>query len=232
MSEHKKWTPPYSILAEKKATKPGCWNVNLVTVLGPDGPVGSYEYGYSGKPPFFPFELKGQWYALYSTDYTASRIMKLPTCEDVWVEKGDQWGFCPVEFYVPARQHLNFGGDRTGKLHGTFDTDPEGFVEPHHDQKNDWTFDPVQYCDFGFVCGCVWGDDSSWKVRFFDLAELDKGKVTYDDRFGYFQLHGKLSLAESVNVWGSFDERGKIRIQLTGGQDFRFDGKADLDEAA
>lgn len=232
MSERKPWKPPYSIESKKVPSKPGCWDVNEVTILGPDGqPVHKYNYNYSMKPPFYPFELGGQWYALYATDYTASRIMRLPDGKDIWGEKRDSYGFCPVEFYVPAYQETMFGGDRTNKLKGTFTDDPDSFHEPGYREGYDWTYTPVKYLDIGFSCGCVWGDDTSWKVQFFDFSEIAKGKVTYDARFGYFELHQELSLAQSVKVWGSFSDREDMRISLTGPQAFRTNGKPDVDPA-
>lgn len=230
MSNTQLWKPAYSISAESKQTKPGCWNVHAVTILGPDGnPVGEYEYNYSMKPPFYAFELEGQWYALYAKDYTASRVMKLPSCEDVWGEDRNTVGFCPVEFFVPARQYVEFGGDRTGRMKGYNRRgyyEDSCFEEPHHNAERDWTVHPVEYADFGFVCGCVWGDDSSWKIQFFDFARIKEGIVTYDSRFGYFEMHDKLRLHESIHIHGDFKDRSKLTIDLFGPpRSFTFDGK-------
>jgi hypothetical protein len=30
---------------------------------------------------------------------------------------------------------------------------------------------------FGFVAGCIWGDDSSWKIRYLDLSRASDGIV-------------------------------------------------------
>ncbi len=145
------------------------------------------------KPPFCPFRQGDQWYALYAKDYTASRIMKLPSCEDVWGEERDTFGFCPVEFFVPAIQEMKFGGDRSG----TFDNDFEDFLIPGLDSEYDWTYLEPEYMQYGFVSGCVWGDDSSWKVQYFDLSRLSEGIVLYDTRLGYVELTDK-SLKESI----------------------------------
>lgn len=42
--------------------------------------------------------------------------------------------------------------------------------------------------DFGFVWGCVWGDDSSWKVQNLDLSAVQDGVIRRDERFGYLKL--------------------------------------------
>jgi hypothetical protein len=58
--------------------------------------------------------------------------------------------------------------------------------------------------DFGFVWGCVWGDDSSWKVQYLDLSRIQEGLLKRDDRFGYVKLatHPKLVPSEFIRVWG------------------------------
>jgi hypothetical protein len=42
--------------------------------------------------------------------------------------------------------------------------------------------------DFGFGWGCIWGDDSSWKVQYLDLSRVADGAIHRDDRFGYLKL--------------------------------------------
>lgn len=53
-----------------------------------------------------------------------------------------------------------------------------GGEEPHSTG-----FCPVEYYvppgkDFGFVAGCVWGDDSSWKIQFLDLSRRPRDRYT------------------------------------------------------
>jgi hypothetical protein len=42
--------------------------------------------------------------------------------------------------------------------------------------------------EFGFVWGCVWGDDSSWKVQCLDLRRIREGVISRDERFGYVEI--------------------------------------------
>jgi hypothetical protein len=42
--------------------------------------------------------------------------------------------------------------------------------------------------DFGFVWGCIWGDDGSWKVQYLDLSRVREGVVRREERFGYVEL--------------------------------------------
>lgn len=39
-----------------------------------------------------------------------------------------------------------------------------------------------------FVWGCIWGDDSSWKVQYLDLSDVPKGEIRREERFGYVKL--------------------------------------------
>jgi hypothetical protein len=70
---------------------------------------------------------------------------------------------------------------------------------------------------WGLVAGCLWGDDSSWKVQYLDLANASQGRVARDDRFGAVELPDDLSLADAVTVeeprWTE-DEYPDPNIQL------------------
>ena len=61
------------------------------------------------------------------------------------------------------------------------------------EESHSFGFCPVDYyvpqgCNFGFVAGCVWGDDSSWKLQYLDLSNVEFGIIKRDDRFGYLEL--------------------------------------------
>ena len=93
--------------------------------------VGEYTRNYDQFfQTFFHFQKNGENYALYSPYYTATRIMKLPSCEDIGGEDPHAFGFCPTDFYVPWQVRE----------------------------------DEFSTAEFGFVAGCIWGDDSSWKI--------------------------------------------------------------------
>jgi hypothetical protein len=147
--------------------------------------IGEYVRNYSTLfRTFYPFQLGGRWLALYSRHYTATRLMALPSCEDLGGEEPADAGFCPVDFYVP---------------------------EP----------------GMGFVAGCIWGDDSSWKVQFLDLQEADKGIVKRDDRFGHLELADGWSLERAVEV-----DQGRIRIAAATRHWFTRDGQQIRDPSA
>ena len=64
--------------------------------------IGEYLRNYSSfYNTFHPFVQNGKEYALYSKDYTATRVMELPSCQDIAGEDRNSFGFCPIDFYVP-----------------------------------------------------------------------------------------------------------------------------------
>jgi hypothetical protein len=158
------------------------WKTLIVGVFYEGKLVGKYYRNYASlMKTFCPFLYKDQWFALYSPKYTATRLMKLPECQDIGGEPPVGNGFCPVDFHVPHNP-------KTGKSEG-----------------------------FGFVAGCIWGDDTSWKIEFLDLRESDKGIVKRDARFGYIELPDDCSLADAIMLdsfwwWDLNDDRAEEKI--------------------
>lgn len=68
--------------------------------------------------------------------------------------------------------------------------------------------------DIGFVSGCVWGDDSSWKVECLDLTRVSEGVLKRDSRLGYFELPGKVNLPEAILGVKEVKEGDVTAIQL------------------
>ena len=83
--------------------------------------------------------------------------------------------------------------------------------------------------EFGFVWGCVWGDDSSWKVQHLDLSRVGEGELTRDERFGYVMLDtgepegGEVwrDAREFIHVW-SFDGRRGVELRTRQRFDLEF----------
>ena len=66
-------------------------------------------------------------------------------------------------------------------------------------------FCPVDYFvpdegDVGFVAGCVWGDDTSWKIQALDLSGVESGAIARDERFGLLELPEGKRLGDVVSV--------------------------------
>lgn len=182
----------YFVTTETIPTQPGCWDKLLVSVHqedddGVDTIVGTYKRNYSCLyNTFHPFQKGDKWYALYSKDYQTTSVMELPSCKHL--ADGPE-AFCPVDFYVPQGRDLNMDGSL-----------------PEY-EKNAGTF--------GFVSGCIWGDDSGgWKAEFLDLSKIEEGVLVQDGRLGYFELPGYKDLKDCFDV-GWYGEDGRIRISMS-----------------
>lgn len=196
----------------------GTWNSIEVGVFRTEGEneeqIGSYTRNYSSLfNTFCPFRRNDKDYALYSPDYTATRIMDLPSCRDLGGEERSGAGFCPVDFYVPSyveREYVTLD-DKVFKGRVN-EPKPEDLLprvtrytplDKATGQRitvelPSYPVTPLLYYSFGFVAGCVWGDDSSWKIQYLDLSEADKGIVRRDERFGYIALPDTMSLKQAV----------------------------------
>lgn len=138
-----------------------------VTETGGREQIGEFKRNYSCLyDTWEPFEQDGKFYALCSRDYTATAVMALPECEIIAEETPHGFGFCPTGFFVPTEMKSYIDDD-----------EPEPLLEEWQGK-------------FGFVCGCIWGDDTNWKIEFLDLSEINQGKITRDHRFGYVELPG------------------------------------------
>jgi hypothetical protein len=153
---------PFSVKVETIDHGPGTWSTAHVRVFEGDGAearqIGSYDRNHAGwcESTFAPFSHDGRWYALYAPDYTATRVMELPSCRDLGGEEPHSHGFCPVDYYVP------------------------------HDEPN--VAKAGDGGRFGFVAGCIWGDDLSWKIQYLDLSRVRQGILVRKEMFGYIEM--------------------------------------------
>lgn len=145
--------------------------------------IGSYIRNYRTLyNTWEPFVQDGKEYALCSPHYTGVSVMALPSCEIIAKEEVSAYGFCPRDLYVPGRQDETDDDDR--------DDD---------NQLTCWDESSMKHLgSFGFVGGCVWGDDSSDKIQFLDLSKISEGIIKRDQRFGYMELPSGLTLKQCV----------------------------------
>jgi hypothetical protein len=196
------------------------WPKGTVSVYrkGEESPIFEYSRNYALMKTFEPFRQlrNGVWsdYALISQRYTKLDVLDLQTGTVIATEEpsdmmlsraqalkdkyyadkpevtarslAESAGFCPVEFYVPDWREVH-----------------DGSILPGDQYWDD--YDGLPTGEFGIYSGCVWGDDSSWKVRYIDLSRISEGIVTTDERFGYVELFHGLSLRESASYLPSSD---------------------------
>src|ERR1700722_1672038 len=147
----------YRVAAEEVEGPPGCWKVCILRIFlitpSEQKQIGEYTRNYPALTveTFLPFSRGDRDYALYSRDYTSTRVMELPSCIDIGGEEPNAAGFCPVAYCVP-----------------------EIFTSGNAERES----------EIGFVAGCGWGDDSSWKLQCLDLSGVTQGLVRRDERFG------------------------------------------------
>jgi len=178
--------------------------------------VGEYIRHYSSfYNTFFHFKSNGLDLALYSPEYSATRILALPECVDLGGEEPKGSGFCPVEFFVPSYVEIvtlsNYTDPRRSRRNNPNDeellTQYSTWEYPDRTtgstikaESHSCPVTPRLYYPFGFVAGCIWGDESTWKVQYLDLSRAAEGIVLRDDRFGYIELPSGMSLAQAVEM--------------------------------
>jgi hypothetical protein len=165
----------YFVKGTRKANQPGTWDSTIVEVFRRAGRQGGpekiceYERNLSLLQTFEPFRQGDREFALISRDYTKTAVLDLRSGRVVAEESDASAGFCPVGFYVPDWWDVNDGSIIPGSEYWGPDREwPTG--------------------DFGFVWGCHWGDDGSWKVQYLDLGRVQQGELRREDRFGYVEL--------------------------------------------
>jgi hypothetical protein len=155
-----------------------------VEILDGERVVMAYDRNYAMLQTFEPFRQGDRNFALVSPNYTATSVVDLDAGRVIAAEDPDPAGFCPVGFYVPD----------------WWDVHPSEIPlpgSPHWSGDYEW---PVG--EFGFVWGCVWGDDSSWKVQYLDLSAIQEGVLRREERFGYLELaaHPELDGRDFIGV--------------------------------
>ena len=228
--------------------RPGCWNGVEVAIMqqdakdGPKQNLGTFKRNYSTNFDNFAVCQKfGRYFALYSPDYTSTRIMEITPgvgWKDIGGEDRDSNGFCPTGFHIPLTYDMIFEYDahptntNLKDWNKLLDAYPPGsryvslggyetaqkiryedgkYVQAYtrEDGHYNWVWGPKKLWDhgwiiyppdFGFVSGCVWGDDSSWKIQYLDLSRIEEGIVKRDERFGYIELPPSLSLKKAIET--------------------------------
>lgn len=138
-------------------------------------PCATWERDHGPYETFEPFRQGDRTLALISRDYTRSAVIDLATGAVIAEEDESFYdeaktqpgaGFCPVGFYVPDWWDVHDDSIIPGS--------------EYWDEANEWPRG-----EFGFVWGCHWGDDSSWKLQMLDLRDVTRGVLRREERFGY-----------------------------------------------
>lgn len=195
-----------------QTSQPGRWTTVHVDVLDGGTVVAGYDRNYSMLRTFEPFRQGGRDFALISPYYTAASVIDLGTGEIVAAEEPAAGGFCPVGFYVPDWWDVHDGSKLPGQLTWTAD--------------DEWP----SAGDSGFVWGCVWGDDSSWKIQYLDLSGIQRGTLRREERFGYLKLATRpdAPAKEFIRCW-SFEGKREVEFTVEQIHDLDTGARTDLD---
>lgn len=176
----------YRIVAQSDRPRGG-WGESKIEIFILEGSkstlIGGYTRNYAAfaAETLYPFSRGNRDYALFSPDYTCTRIMELPSCRDIGGEERSSAGFCPVDYCVP-----------------------DIYVSESSTRES----------EIGFVAGCVWGDDSSWKVECLDLKRVTEGVLKRDSRLGYFELPNKINLQDAILGMKETKDGDIVKVQL------------------
>jgi hypothetical protein len=168
----------YCIGAVPLVADPGQWPSTRIEVFRRDATTNAlermceYVRNFNVFETFEPFRQGDRDFALVSRDYTRTAVLDLATGEIIAEEPADTSpgaAFCPAGFHVPDWWDVHDGSVIPGSEYWSPDREwPTG--------------------QFGFVWGCHWGDDASWKVQWLDLSRIREGLIAREERFGYVEL--------------------------------------------
>lgn len=196
---------PFSVESVKIPNKSGTWASTKISIFREKILIGEYIRNYDGfgTDTFCPFKVNNEWYALYSANYTCVRVMKLHSnrIED-WCGEETVTGFCPIEIYIPKYIHSQFTlNDDNSSVSDIFYVDCDYDINEFRDIfLNKEEFISLDSCNFGFISGCIWGDDSSRKLRYIDLSQIENKILKIESKFGYWELPQKRKLHEVIHM--------------------------------
>ena len=188
-------------------------NCKLIEVFNQntDIKVGEFYRNYCsfGVETFAPFFREGKWYALYSPSYVAISAMELPSCKHIECEdQNNSFGFCPVEIYIPQYEWSYTPAKSTEELKSypkenwpwlSKDRYQREYLCPTSEIDNRA---PENYYDeIAFVSGCVWGDDSSWKIEIRDISRAHEGIIKNIEDWGYYEQAFGLDLKQCIRIY-------------------------------
>lgn len=196
--------------------RPGCWEHSLVGVYKGEKKVAEYIRTYPNfeEKTFAAFERDGNWYALYSEDYTSISIARLPSMEKIGGETPDSFGFCPAEILIPRYTKqviLGMSQEKMEKLNIPKENRERASKDIHYKEYNFKAEDlkDSHFENFAMVAGCVWGDDSCWKFQLRDISRAHEGIIS-NIPFEYTELYPSCSLKDIVID----EDYGQISFQV------------------
>lgn len=166
----------YSIKTTEIKKGEGYWSYILCEIYKGEEKIGEYTRHYPSfsKETFFAFTFKGKDYALFSANYTQIQLMSLPDCKEIKLKEEcikQMANFCPTEIYVPIWSDTKY--DFKGE-----EKHIQQWINTLKKENDNYEYE-YGYCHLGLATGCIWGDDSSWKLMLIDLRKIDEGEIWF-----------------------------------------------------
>lgn len=160
----------YSIKYSSRNVRPGAWNVLDVEIFCKGEKIGEYTRSYHDMMNTF-----------------------VP-----FMQRGKEYALISYQYVGTAVMRLPSCEIIAEEEYTSWGFCPVDYYVPYYEEEG------KPACglqgDFGFVAGCVWGDDSSWKIQFLDLRRIEDGIILRDERFGYIELPGGIELKDAINT--------------------------------
>jgi hypothetical protein len=177
------------------------WGHSILHVLRGGDEVFSYERTYPsfGKSTCVPFPqydfVDHQWhdYLLFSEEYVRASALNLETAvradepypTDNYGKEYPEFGFCPTGFKAFPMIEEYVGTDEDEAKRDESIAFWNKMIDAHPDQASSL----LEYSGvFALESGCIWGDDTSDKLRYIDTSRVRDGILRTDERYGYFEL--------------------------------------------
>jgi len=178
----------FDVCAEKVGGRG--WGFTRITVSREGRELMSYDRSYPsyGEATFAPFKgPDGTWLALASRNYTCTEVVRVE--DGTWIggEKPDSLGFCPVELLVPRWRAYRYPTAPDLEAQYVTECEDDRRLEKLRRMAERGTieFGEEGWMSVGLVAGCIWGDDTSWKVEAFDLSRASEGVLKRIAPWGY-----------------------------------------------
>jgi len=190
------------------------WGFTKITVSREGRELMSYDRSYPsyGEATFSPFKAPdGTWLALASRNYTCTELVRVE--DGTWIggEKPDSLGFCPVELLVPRWRAYRYPTAPDLETQYVTECEDDGRLEKlrRMAEQGKIEFGEEGWMPIGFVAGCIWGDDTSWKVEAFDLSRAHEGILNRIAPWGYASLPPNVSGLREALHYDEYWEPGE-----------------------
>lgn len=137
--------------------------------------------------------------------YTQEDLDKNEKLKEYYKVGDEQTPFYPTQFRV-FNIREQFGKIDNQYINQQYNNKPLFSPQTFHNLSGQWAI----------YTGCVWGDDTTMKVRHIDLSNITEGKLTVSEKWGYVELQGTL---KQVEYWSDSDKLWLPELKIVAGRE-------------